>query len=362
MAERAHIAALRLRRFRSHEAFEGAFGPGPIAIFGPNGVGKTNILEAVSTLSPGRGLRGASAEEMAARPNPIGWSVAAEIRAGAVARAVSVAVDLREGGRKKVVIDGEAVGQAALGETLRMLWLTPAMDRLWIEGASERRRFLDRLALLFEPAHSRASAAYERALRERNKLLKDGVRDPAWFAAIETRLAESGAVVAAARSRAIERIAAAQTGGSFPEAALAIESADENAPAAPESAEALALRLAAARPREAAAGRTLVGPHREDLAAIYREKEMPARQCSTGEQKALLVSVVLAAARAASEAFGAPPVLLLDEVAAHFDAERRADLFAAVAALGAQAWMTAAGAEFFEELGDAAERLALNPG
>lgn len=367
MVERPYIAALALRRFRSHTSFEGAFTPGPIAIYGPNGAGKTNILEAVSMLSPGRGLRGAAAEEMAARPDPIGWGVTAQIASAAALRTVAVSVDLREGGRKKVRLDGEPTGQAALGEALRMVWLTPAMDRLWIEGASERRRFLDRLALLFEPGHSRAAAQYERALRERNKLFKDQVRDPAWFTALEARLAESGAAVVAARGRALEQILRAQAGGAFPEAELEIDLGPEDARASDgdgdgDGAQALAARYEQMRPREAAAGRTLVGPHRADLLATYRAKDMPARHCSTGEQKALLVSIVLAAARAATAAFGAPPVLLLDEVAAHLDADRRAALFEAVAELGAQAWMTAAGAAFFEELDPRAQRLALNPG
>lgn len=362
MAERPYVAALRLRRFRSHAAFDGAFANGPIAIYGPNGAGKTNILEAVSMLSPGRGLRGATAEEMAGRPEPIGWSVAAQIgdaqEADAPTVSATVAVDLRSGGRKAVTVAGDAVSQSALGERLRMLWLTPAMDRLWIEGAAERRRFLDRLALLFDAGHSRAAAAYERALRERNRLFKDGVRDAGWFSAIEARLAEAGAAVIAARARALEKIQAAQARGAFPEADLSIEPGVDD-DAAEADAAALALRFAAARAREAAAGRTLVGPHRADLAAIYRVKEMPARQCSTGEQKALLVSIVLAAARAAQRAFEAPPVLLLDEVAAHFDAERRGALFEAVSALGGQAWMTAAGAELFAEFGTDAQRLDL---
>ncbi|MCI4663742.1 MAG: DNA replication/repair protein RecF [Neomegalonema sp.] len=357
-----HVAALQLRRFRSHIEFASEFDRRPVAIHGPNGAGKTNILEALSQLSPGRGLRGASAEEIAGRPDPIGWFVGAELASDGESRSITVSVDLRDSaGRRKIMVDGEPSGQTGLGGLLRTLWLTPAMDRLWIEGASERRRFVDRLALLFEPTHAAAAAAYERALRERNRLFKEQRRDPSWFAAIEARMAESGAAVEAARARAIAEILTSQTGGAFPEAALQLESADESAPAGPETAEALALRYAAGRPREAMAGRSLIGPHRTDLAALYLAKNMPAKSCSTGEQKALLVSIVLAAARATARLYGAAPILLLDEVAAHLDASRRAALFDAVVELGAQAWMTAAGGEFFDELGGRAQYIALNP-
>ena len=354
------IAELTLRRFRSHASFEGAFDGRPVAIFGPNGAGKTNILEAITMLSPGRGLRGAAAEEMAARPDPIGWSVAASIEGAEGRRSMlrSRSICGKAVGAK-LCWTMKAAAQTALGSALRMVWLTPAMDRLWIEGASERRKFLDRLALLFEPAHAQAAAAYERAMRERNKLFKEQRRDAGWFAAIEARMAEAGAAVEAARARALERIVTAQSGGAFPEADLSIESADEGASSGPESAEHLALRYAAMRGREAAAGRSLIGPHRADLAAVYRTKEMPAKSCSTGEQKALLVSIVLAAARAARLEFGVAPLLLLDEVAAHFDADRRAALYDAILALRAQVWMTAAGAELFDELGDRAARVPL---
>ena len=247
-----------------------------------------------------------------------------------------------EGAGRRVEIDGKAASQTALGGIARILWLTPAMDRLWLEGAAERRRFLDRITLSLVPEHGEVAATYDRALRERNRLIRDDVRDAGWFDALETGMAEAGARLGRNRALALARLAAAEVEGPFPVAALALEGEG------PRDEAGLRDALRAGRGRDAAAGRTLVGPHRDDLGAVYAAKGVPARLSSTGEQKALLVSLVLANARAVAADFGAAPILLLDEITAHLDDGRRATLFEAVTALGAQAFMTGTGPELFE--------------
>ena len=229
------------------------------------------------------------------------------------------------------------------------------MDRLWLEGAEGRRRFLDRLALSFFPKHAEVSTVYEKAMRERNRLLKDMVRDPMWYGALETQMAEAGAEIIRYRAQTLERLSRAMEGAatSFPNADLSIDG-PEDAALLTEFAD-LRDAFAQSRPSDLRAGRTLVGPHRIDLHAVYRAKEIEAKQCSTGEQKALLLSLILANARALSEDFGAPPIMLLDEVAAHLDAERRGALYDEICALKAQAWMTGTGAELFADLDDRAQ-------
>jgi DNA replication and repair protein RecF len=259
-----------------------------------------------------------------------------------------------------VLIDGKPATQVALGRLVRVLWLVPAMDRLWIEGAEGRRRFLDRMVLSLVPTHAEAVIAYERAMRERNRLLKDGVGDPGWYAALEAQMAAAGAVLCANRRLTLKRLQAAQEGAetAFPTATLCLFDPDGDAPA--ETADALADALAAGRLRDLAAGRTLTGPHRADLGAVYAAKDLPAGQCSTGEQKALLISLLLANARALKAELGTAPILLLDEVAAHLDAGRRAALYDEVCALAAQALMTGTGAELFAPLGSRAQWLEVS--
>ncbi|MFO7855924.1 MAG: DNA replication/repair protein RecF [Paracoccaceae bacterium] len=354
------VAALELSHFRSWRRARIEADGGPIAVHGPNGAGKTNLLEAISLLSPGRGLRRAEPEGFSRRPESLGWRVAALVEGGGDAHEVETSGEAGAAARA-VRIDGKAAPQTRLGAVLRMLWLTPAMDRLWIEGASGRRRFLDRMALGFEPGHAEAALAYEKAMRERNRLLRDEVRDPRWFAALEARMAEAGAVLTAARRALVARLAEAQTGAetAFPAAELALAPGYAAEAEAGADAAALAEALAAGRTRDQAAGRTLEGPHRADLDAIWAAKGMPARDCSTGEQKALLVSLVLAAARALRAETGEAPVLLLDEVAAHLDEGRRAALYDELVALGAQAWMTGTDPTLFAALGGRARRLAV---
>lgn len=349
---RLAVTELRLSHFRSHRAARLVLSGGPVVLHGPNGAGKTNILEAVSLLSPGRGLRRAAADEIARRPEALGWKVAAMVES--LGHAHEVETWAGPGEARQVRIDGKAAAQVALGRIARIVWLVPAMDRIWTEGAEGRRRFIDRVAMSFEPSHAEAVLDYERAMRERNRLLREEVRDMRWYAAIEAQMAVSGAAMRANRALAVARLLAAQEGAetTFPAAALAL-SGPEGAPEDPR--EDLAEALAASRAADMRAGRTLVGPHRADLSATYAAKGIAAAQCSTGEQKALLMSLVLANARALAQDFGAPPILLLDEVAAHLDAGRRAALYDEVCALGAQAWLTGTGPELFEALAGRAE-------
>ncbi len=356
MSARLAIREVRLSHFRSHHSARLETDGRPVALYGPNGAGKTNVLEAISLLSPGRGLRRAAVEEMARKPESLGWKVTARLESLSEIHDLATWLAPPAAGRA-VEIDGKTAPQIALGRLARMVWLTPAMDRLWAEGAGERRRFLDRIAMSFEPGHADASLTYEKAMRERNRLLKDQSRDAPWYAALEAQMARAGAEIVANRAAALDRLAAAQENveTAFPQAVLAI-GGPEDAPEA-RDAPALAEALRRSRPRDMAAGRALVGPHRADLLATYTAKGVDARLCSTGEQKALLISLVLANARALTADFGAPPILLLDEIAAHLDAERRAALYDEICALGAQAWMTGTGAELFEALGDRALRL-----
>jgi DNA replication and repair protein RecF len=339
------LSNLFLSHFRSHKRAVIDVDARPVAIHGPNGAGKTNILEAVSLLSPGRGLRRSSAQDMTRRPEALGWKVTAILHAPGQVHEIEVWSEA--GAARQVRIDGKAVPQTALGRIARVLWLIPAMDRLWIEGADGRRRFLDRMTLSMSPDHADHSLAYEKAMRERNRLLKDMVREPSWYTALEARMAEAGAAIHHERLRALEAIAAAQAEAetAFPTATLELQCD------MPTTADELRTALADNRMRDLSAGRTLIGPHRADLYGVFAAKNVPARDCSTGEQKALLVSLILANARALTKDFGAPPILLLDEVAAHLDADRQAALYDEISALGAQAWMTGTGAELFTTLG-----------
>ena len=348
------LTALTLSHFRSHKVARIDVDERPVCIHGPNGAGKTNILEAVSLFSPGRGLRRASAEDMTRRPEALGWKLMGQLTS--LGRIHEIETWSERGAARQVKIDDKAASQTALGRIARILWLIPAMDRLWIEGAEGRRRFLDRMTLSFFPDHAEASLTYDKAMRERNRLLKEQVRDAHWYAALERQMAEAGHRINRARIDAVEQLSAAQGDAetSFPAATLELHQSEGDMP---ESEADLRDALAESRFRDIAAGRAMVGPHRTDLYGVYAAKGVPARDCSTGEQKALLVSLILANARALARDFGAPPILLLDEVAAHLDADRRAALYDEICALGAQAWMTGTGPELFAELGDRAQSL-----
>lgn len=345
------LSELTLSHFRSHKAVRLRLDGRSIAFFGPNGAGKTNLLEAVSLLSPGRGLRRASADDLARRPEKIGWKVFAKFHA--FGRDHEIETWAEPGTARQVRIDGKPASQVALGQITRVVWLVPSMDRLWIEGAEGRRRFLDRITLSFVPGHADAVLSFEKTMRERNRLLKEMVQDSHWYQALERQMAEAGEVIRVNRKVAIARLAAAQTDAatSFPVADLKIISEFP----VPTGAEALANAFAESRPADLRAGRTLIGPHRVDVAATYAAKGVPAEQCSTGEQKALLISLILANSRALAEDNGSPPVVLLDEVPAHLDKDRCAALYDEICALGAQAWMTATSRDLFAELGPRAQ-------
>lgn len=350
------IETLALTHFRSHRATRLTFDGRPVAITGPNGAGKTNILEAVSLLSPGRGLRRAAAEDLARKPEAIGWKITATVQGLSAAHELETWAE--PGEARQVRIDGKAATQASLGRILRVLWLMPAMDRLWIEAAEGRRRFLDRMTLSFFPEHAEQTLTYEKAMRDRNRLIKDQVTDAHWYAALESQMAEAGEAITTHRRAAIARIAtAADPASAFPSADLTL-----TGPEGSEEPADLAQALAEGRRRDIAAGRTLVGPHRADLLARYTAKDVPADQCSTGEQKALLISLILANARALAQDLGRAPILLLDEVAAHLDEDRRAALYDEICALGAQALMTGTEADLFSALGDRGRTLKVSEG
>jgi DNA replication and repair protein RecF len=331
------VSRLALTDFRSYADALIEPGPGFVLLYGDNGAGKTNLLEAVSLLSPGRGIRGASLSEIARRGGSGGFAVAA--RLGDVD--IGTGTDVSAPERRQVRINGAAASANSLAEWLSVLWLTPAMDRLFTGPAGDRRRFLDRLVLALDPSHARHAARYEAAMRSRNKLLSepDGA-DPAWLDALEAQMVEHGAAIADARSRTVaalgERTAAALD-DQFPGASLALEGWEGGD---------LGAELRQGRSRDAAAGRTLAGPHRQDLAVIHSGKRMPAAQSSTGEQKALLLGLVLAHADMVAEERRQPPILLLDEVAAHLDPKRREALFARLEGRG-QVWITATEAGLF---------------
>ena len=348
----SHLSELSLSHFRSHRLTRISLDPRPVAIYGPNGAGKTNIIEAVSLLSPGRGLRRARPEEFVRRPEALGWKINAILQNLNQAHEIETTAEPDQS--RSVRIDSKASPQTGLSRIARVVWLVPSMDRLWIEGADGRRRFLDRIAMSFQPSHAEAVLSYEKAMRERNRLLKDMVRDAHWYAALEKQMAEAGEKITATRQSALARLAQAQEGAETQFPAAAMELTHPETPL-PQNANALRDALSENRPNDLRAGRTLIGPHRVDVSATYLTKGVPASQCSTGEQKALLISLVLSNARALAEDEGAPPLILLDEVAAHLDAARRKALYDEICALNAQAWMTGTGAELFEDLSDRAQ-------
>jgi DNA replication and repair protein RecF len=372
------IQSLTLTDFRSYAAASLDVSGGSVFLFGPNGAGKTNVLEAVSWLAPGRGLRGAPALEAGRRmPGETGgraWAVAAAVQlpadgAGAEPRRIGTGLD-GPGGRRIVRIDGEPAQPGRLSEFLRLVWLTPAHDRLFIEGASERRRFLDRLVFADDPGHAREVNAYERSLRERMRLLTgDGAADPAWLDALEAQAAEAGTQMAFARARTVAALTdeiGRRSDRPFPLARLDLTGPFEQAALLGEPflavQDSLRLGLARSRPRDTAAGRALTGPHRTDLAVTHVDKDRPAAECSTGEQKAMLLNIVLAqAARLARDPAAPPPVLLLDEVAAHLDRARRAGLYGELQELGLQAFLTGVERPLFDGL-DTAQGLRVEDG
>ncbi len=347
------ITRLSLTDFRSYADEVMAPGPGFVVLTGDNGAGKTNVLEAISLLAPGRGLRGAALGEMARRNGAGGFGIGA--RLGEVELGTGTLADAPE--RRIVRINGATASATALGDWVSLIWLTPAQDRLFSESAGARRRFLDRLVLALDPAHAHDASRYEAAMRQRNRLLADDRPDGDWLAALEAAMVVHGRAVAERRGALVaalsQRLADAPA-GPFARAGLALEGFDAAAD--------FARDLVHGRARDAAAGRTLTGPQRQDLAVTHLDKGMAAASSSTGEQKALLIGLVLAHADLVAEAQGRPPILLLDEVAAHLDPVRREALFERLAAGGGQIWLTGTETGPFEAIGAEASWLTVADG
>lgn len=372
----AFIQRLTLTNFRSYHAAQVSLnGAGPVVLTGANGAGKTNLIEAISLLAPGRGLRRATMDELAFSEGDGSWAMSAEIEGMMGLSTLGTGIEPPSGETtstsRKCRIDREPVGSAAaFADHLRVVWLTPSMDPLFNGPASDRRRFLDRLVLAVDAQHSSRVAALERSLRSRNRLLEDPRSDPHWLDAIEHETAEVAVAVAAARAETVNRLAGAldatrDQSPEFPMPEIALEGWMEKmlpTSRAIEIEDRYRALLNENRGRDAAAGRTLDGPHLSDLTVIHAAKGIAASNSSTGEQKALLIRLILAHARLIKEMTGYAPILLLDEVVAHLDPGRRASLYDALAALGAQVWMTGADPAAFGDITGRAHMLVVQGG
>ncbi len=367
--QRHWVETLSLHQFRNYENLKLTAAPGPIVLVGPNGAGKTNLLEAISLLSPGRGLRSAATSELAAFTGNGNFAISALVHGTGGTAQIGTGVNEDQIGetppRRKVRIDGQTASSTAkLSEFVQVLWLTPAMDGLFTGPGAERRRFLDRLVTAFNPHVRKQLSQFERAMRQRNKLFEVETPFSAHHEGLEMQMAELGTAIAAARLETVERLRGVindnmREGSVFPYATLALDGRLEIAletMAAVDVEDQYRQTLAASRARDKAAKRTLEGPHRTDLIVGHGPKAMPAKLCSTGEQKALLTGLVLAEARLVHDrAGGFSPILLLDEIAAHFDLSRRHALFDEIIALKAQAWMTGVDPDCFNYFGETAQ-------
>ncbi len=378
MPSRLWVERLTLTNFRNYPQLTLATGPEPQLLIGANGSGKTNLLEAISLLGPGQGLRRAPFNELANAGGDGSWSIAARVHthAGAIDIGTGVPAPVGDEERRSriVRINGATAGGAgALGEYVEIVWLTPAMDGLFAGPASERRRFLDRLIVCFDTSYRTRLSHFERAMQQRNRLLADGVREGARFEGLELTMAETGTAIAAARAEAVAALASIMRerqerdpGSPFPAADLALEGtleAELERMAAVDVEADYAQVLRNSRERDRAAGRALEGPHRSDLLVFHAPKQMAAKLCSTGEQKALLVGLVLAHAElAARRRDGVAPLLLLDEITAHLDEIRRAALFAEILRLKVQAWATGTDEQAFSALAGKARFWSVSEG
>ncbi|MEW6632730.1 MAG: DNA replication/repair protein RecF [Pseudomonadota bacterium] len=373
LRQQSYLSKLTLTNFRNYAALSLDLAPGAVVLSGDNGAGKTNLLEAISLLTPGRGLRRAPYGDVAREGGDGGFALHARVEGpegqAEIGTGISGGDAAGEGGRRVRINGAPARSAEDMLEWLRIVWLTPAMDGLFPGPAGDRRRFLDRLVLAIDPSHGQRALDYEKAMRGRNRLLTEGSRDGAWFDAIETQMAETGVAIAAARTELVRLLAAMidklPGSGPFPQADISLAGELENelgvAPAV-DVEERFRAALARGRERDRAAGRTLDGPHRSDLVVRHRPKSMPAELCSTGEQKALLVGIVLSHARLTGEMSGLTPILLLDEIAAHLDSGRRAALFSILEDLNCQAFMTGTDAALFSSLAGRAQFLTVDHG
>ena len=368
----ARLRRIRLTNFRNYHSASLETEATMIVLVGPNGAGKTNLVEAISFLAPGRGLRRATLDEVAFSEGDGSWAVSAEIEGALGLATLGTGIDRPpdEGAvLRKFRIDREPVGSAAaFADHLRILWLVPAMDGLFAGAPSERRRFLDRLVLAVDAEHGSRVNALDRSLRSRNRLLEEPRPDPQWLDAVEHETAELAVAVASLRAETVARleaVLAARRDSAFPSAEIALEGWMEQLfPAHPASEieERYRAVLRDSRSRDAAAGRTLDGPHLTDLKVVYAPKGVPAADASTGEQKALLIGLVLAHARLIADMTGHAPILLLDEVVAHLDPARRAALQGELRALGTQVWMTGADPALFAEIESGAAFVEVSAG
>jgi DNA replication and repair protein RecF len=371
----ARILRLTLTNFRSYRAASLTVDRALVVLVGPNGAGKTNLMEAISFLTPGRGLRRATVEEVAFAEGDGSWAVAAEVEGALGLATLGTGIDApaaeEAAPQRKFRVDREPVASAAaFADHVRMVWLVPAMDSLFAGPASERRRFLDRLVLAVDASHMSRVNALERSLRSRNRLLEEPSPDMHWLDAVEHETAELAVAVAAARAETTRRLAAAlaankDTASPFPWAAIALEGSLENeigTRPASEIEDHYRATLRENRARDAAAGRTLDGPHLTDLLVTHGPKNISAGNASTGEQKALLIGLVLAHAELVAAMTGFAPILLLDEIAAHLDPARRSALYAALARLDAQVWMSGADPLVFAEIEREAAWFDVTPG
>lgn len=366
------VTRLILQDFRSYEALDLTIGSQLVALIGENGAGKTNLLEALSLFAPGRGLRRADLGEMARQDGPGSFAVSIALAEDGPRLGIGLGLPDTEGKRARIArIDGSPAGSAvAFSEYIRLVWLTPDLDGLFRGSAGDRRRFLDRLVLAVDPSHASRSNALERALRSRNRILEESPHEAGWLDAVEREIAELGVAVAAARAETVGRLTAIIASGAdeaspFPRAMICldgeIDRLVEGLPALDAEDQYRAL-LRQGRQRDRAAGRTLLGPQASDLLVRHAAKGIPAEQGSTGEQKALLIGLVLAHARLVRAMSGLPPLVLLDEVAAHLDPRRRGALYAGLAELGCQVWMTGADPALFVDLPAAAQRFTVTAG
>ncbi|MEX0851985.1 MAG: DNA replication/repair protein RecF [Bauldia sp.] len=372
---RTWLSRLKLTGFRNYPSLALSLDlePRPVVLTGPNGAGKTNLLEAISFLAPGRGLRGAALDEVARHGGDGTWAVAVTVEAagGAVDLGTGVAMTPDGPEKRRTILVNHVPSRSAdaLLDHLRVVWLTPAMDGLFTGPASERRRFLDRAVLAIDKSHASRVNAFERAMRGRNKLLAEAAPDAGWLDAIETEMAELAVAIAAARREWAAQIAAliaeGDHGSAFPFAEMALEGTLEHwldGHPARAAEDLYRADLAGERPRDARAGRTLAGPQLSDLRVRHGPRQAAAETCSTGEQKALLIGLVLAQARLTARLFGATPIVLLDEIAAHLDRTRREALFTVLGELGCQAFMTGTDAAIFAPLGEASQSLVVTEG